>query len=134
MGAVAASVNRNRQENSSRSTINRETNISSGNGTFLKGESADVLAAQIIELEKIRNERSKAFENIKDITSPDLDKDGRLMLKSNLLKGLITLLQNRIDIKYSYLRLFAILTFFCIYSASVIIQRDIFNSFGVQSR
>jgi hypothetical protein len=132
---VAESVNRARQENRSRSNKNSETGASSSrDGTFLKGDSADVLRAQIIEIEKIRNEKSKVFEKVKDIASPDLKEDERLSLKLSLLKGLIMLIQNRIDIKYSYLRLFAVLTFFCIYSATVILQRDITDSFGVQSR
>jgi hypothetical protein len=50
------------------------------------------------------------------------------------LKGLIVKLKSRIETKYSYLKLFALLTFFCFYAVSVIIQRDISGSFGVQSR
>jgi hypothetical protein len=134
MGAVAGSVARMRQENGSGSTKKSETDFLSRDGTFLKSDSADVLKAQIIEIENIRNERSKVFEKFKDIASPDLEDHERLSLKLRLLKGFIMLIQSRIDIKYSYLRLFAVLTFFCIYSATVILQRDISDSFGVQSR
>jgi hypothetical protein len=99
------------------------------------GDSADVLKAQIIAVEKIRNEKAQVLDKINnDITSPDLNEDERLLLKSTLLKGLIVVLKSRIETKYSYLKLFALLTFFCFYAVSVIIQRDISGSFGVQSR
>ena len=134
IGAVAQSARSARQESSNRTTEQREASLSSGGGTFSNGDSADVLKAQIIEMERIRNEKSKAFRNINDITSTDLNDSERSLLKSTLLKGFISVLQGRIEIKYSYLKLLAIITFFCFYSISVILQRDISSSFGVQSR
>ena len=132
MGAVAGSVGRIRQDVRSRSTRQGGAEPTSPGGTNSLDDSADVLKAQIIEIEKIRS--SKAFHIAKDITSPDLNEDERLLFKSNVLKGLIALLKSRIDIKYSYLRLLGMLLFFSLYSTTVIIQRNIFDSFGVQSR
>jgi hypothetical protein len=134
MGAVAQSVRSIRQKKSDRTNNQREGKLFSGGGPFSSGDSADVLKAQIIEIEKIRNEKSKAFDTFGDITTPDLEDDQRSLLKSTLLKGLIDVLQRRIEIKYSYLKLLALMTFFCFYSTSVILQRDISGSFGVQSR
>lgn len=133
MGAVASSVRSVRQRAGNGSTDQKVGNVSS-EAAHSNGDSVDVLKAQIIEIEKIRTEKSKAFDNISDITSPDLNDDQKLLLKSTLLKGLIDVLQRRIEIKYSYLKLLALLTFFCFYSASVILQRDITESFGVLSR
>ena len=127
---ASASGNRRRQEDHRGSSGAR----TAYDVTPLCCDSADVITAQIIEIERLRNERSKAFDHIKDITSPDLSEKVRFMLKSNMLNGLALLLKNRIDTKYSYLRLFTILIFFIIYSTTIIIQRDISNACGVQSR
>ncbi len=134
MGAVKERVgSRIGKERRSRST-RQDRAESLSERTNLLSDSADLLKAQIIEIENIRGVRSREFDNVKDITSPDLKEDERLLLKSNMLQGLITLLKSRINVKYSYLRLFSILIFFCTYSTTVIIQRNISDSFGVQSR
>jgi hypothetical protein len=127
-------LDKNESRNRNRTNKQRERKLSSEGGPVSMSDSADVLKAQIIEIEKIRNEKSKAFDNINDLTSPDLNDTQRLLLKSNLLKGLKAVLQRRIEIKYSYLKLLALITFFGFYSASVVLQRDISGSFGVQSR
>ena len=134
MGAVAQSVRSTRQEHHSK-THKTSAGGWTGGVSVLKDDSADVLKAQIIALEKIRNEKSKKIDNVdKDIASPDINEDERLLRKSTLLKGLIVVLERRIETKYSYLKLLALLTFFCFYSVSFIMQRDISASFGVQSR
>ena len=133
MGAVAQSVRSTRQEHHSSTFQNNA--VGRMGGSALNDDSVDLLKAQIIALEKIRNERSKTFDNFNnDIASPDLYEDDRLLLKSTLLKGLVVVLKRRIETKYSYLKLLALMTFFCFYFVSVIMQRDISASFGVQSR
>jgi hypothetical protein len=133
MGAVAQSVRSTRQGYKSPTNENKDGGRIGG--SVLNDDSADALKAQILALEKIRNEKSKVFDNINnDITSPDLNEDDRLLLKSTLLKGLIAVLKSRIEIKYLYLNLLSLMTFFCFYSVSVIIQRDISGSYEVQSR
>ena len=133
MGAVAQSVRSMRQ--GYKSPTNENKDGGKMGGSVLNDDSADALKAQILVLEKIRNEKSKVFDNINnDITSPDLKEDDRLLLKSTLLKGLIAVLKSRIEIKYSYLKLLSLMTFFCFYSVSVIIQRNISGSYEVQSR
>ncbi len=108
MGAVAQSVRSTRQGYNSPTNENKDGGRMGG--SVLNDDSADALKAQLIAL------------------------DDRLLLKSTLLKGLIAVLKSRIEIKYSYLKLLSLMTFFCFYSVSVIIQRDISGSYGVQSR
>ncbi len=134
MNAVVGSARSVGQEGRNKDTKQMEAKLSSGGGTFSIGDSEDVLKAQIIEMERIRKEKSKVLNNINDITSPDLSENERSLLKLTLLKGFINVLKSRIGMKYSYLKLLALITFFCFYSTSVILQRDISGSFGVQSR
>ncbi len=134
MGAVAAGVGRNNQNGSRNLARNTKTSSSLETETVLMGDSIESLKEQILQIERIRNEKAKAAEDSMDVTSPELNDEQRLLLKSKLLKGFISLLKSRIQMKHAYLRLLAILTFFGVYCATLVVQRNISGSFGVQSR
>ena len=96
---------------------NRAAQKRRGGGHF---EQAASLESQIREIDKIR--RSKF-----DV----LDAKAK---KFKQLSGLSALLRKRIETKGSYIRFFALTGFFCLYSTSLILQRDISSAFGVQTR